>query len=158
MKKLLAIWMTAPLMLIAGVLGAQDVQERDRPSLLAAPWAGPSNISAGVAAEVLSGIDSVGHFDRADWDGLIDSFPATRDMPESRRAELGCIQGRQLAVMGDIEYVLCGALLPTPEGIRIDFELWDMEASEKIAFSPLVAGDQEALVDHALTQIRGWSP
>lgn len=155
MKQPLAVWVAVPLMLIVGAAGAQ---ERERPSLLAAPWAGPPNMSAEVAARVLSGVDSLGYFDRVDWDGLIDSSRVTRDMSENRRAALGCIQGRQLAVMEEIEYVLCGALLPSSDGIRIEFELWDMKASERIAFSPFVAGDQEALVDHALTQIRGWSP
>src|SRR5690606_19967300 len=107
---------------------------------------------------VLSGIDSLGFFDRVDWGGLVDTSRATRDMPESRRAALGCIQGRQMAVMEDIEYVFCGRLLPTPDGIRIELELWDIEAAEKIAFSPLVTGDRNALVEHALARIREWNP
>jgi len=157
MKSYRAVCVTASLMLL---FGAVDAQERDRPSLLVAPWAGPPNMSAEVAARVLSGIDSLGAFERVDWDHLIISSRATRNMPESRRAELGCIQGRQLASAEDIDYVLCGALLPTPDGIRMELELWDVEASGSgwIEFHPLVAGDQETLIEHALTQIRGWSP
>lgn len=157
MHRFSAGWVAAFLILPSGAVGAQ---ERELPVLLVAPWAGPSNMSTEVATQVLGGIDALGYFDRLDWDDLVDSSRVTRDMPEHRRAELTCIHGRQLATVESIRYVLCGALVPTPEGVRIELELWDVESGGAGAhrFHPLVASDQESLVTHALTQIQEWSP
>lgn len=150
-------WVAASLILVSGAVGGQ---ERERPSLLVAPWAGPTNMATEVADRVLDGIDSQGHFARLDWDGLVASSRVTRDMPEHRRAELTCIHGRQLAVAERISYVLCGMLRPTPEGVRIELELWNIEAGGTDAhrFRPLVASDQETLAAHALSQIQEWRP
>ena len=157
MHRHLAGWVAAPLVFLSGAVSAQ---EPELPALLVAPWAGPPNMSTEVAAQVLSGIDALGYFDRFDWDDLVASSRVTRDMPDHRKAELTCIHGRQLATVESIRYVLCGTLVPTPEGVRIELELWDIESGGADAhrFHPLVASDQETLVTHALTQIQEWTP
>jgi hypothetical protein len=153
---------TRPVVMLAASLmlpfGAVDAQEHDRPTLLVPPWGGPRNMAAEVGARVLGGLDSLGSFARLDWDDLLDSSPVTRDLSESRRAQLGCTQARQMAVLEDIEYVLCGRLLPTPDGILMEVELWDTEASSRTELASLVATDQETLADHAIGQVQRWSP
>jgi len=138
--------------------GAADAQEPDRPTLLAAPWGGPPNMAAEIGARVLGGLDSLGSFSRLGWDDLVDVSRFTRDLSETGRANLGCTQARQLAGVEDIEYVFCGRLLPTPDGLLMEVELWDIEAGSRTEFASLVARDREALATYALSRIERWSP
>lgn len=153
---------TPPVIVFAACLmppfGAADAQERDRPTLLAPPWAGPPTMAAEVGARVLDGLDSLGSFLRVDWDGLIESSRLTRDLSEPRRADLGCIQARQLAGVEDVEYVFCGRLLPIADGVLMEIELWNIEAGTRAQFASLVAKDQDTLADYALSQVQWWSP
>lgn len=141
------------LLLLAGAAGAQ---EPDRPSLLVTPWGGSTaqNLAVEITDRVSSGVDSLGLFDPVDWDALLDSVRATREIPDPVRAT--CIVGRQLAALEDIEYVLCGGIGPTPDGLRLDLGLYEIDSGEGIRFSPIIANDRESLVEHVLAQLGEW--
>jgi len=144
------------LLLLAGGVGAQ---EPDRPSLLTPPWGGYApNLAVAISARTLSLVDSLGHFDRLDWDGFLDSTSLTRTMSESRRSELGCVQARQLAVAEDIDYVLCGMVLRGREGLQVEAALWDIAGNEASYFTSRPTNSRDTLVEEVLRQIRAWQP
>jgi hypothetical protein len=77
-------------------------------------------------------------------------------MTEERRAELACIHARQLAAREGIDSVLCGEMGPTPDGVRLELQVFRTSAEEGIQLEPVVAKDQDALVLHTLEQLRAW--
>ena len=143
---------------LAVAVGTANAQEGSPPSLVVAPWGGSApNMAAEISAGVVEAVDSLDRFERIEWDALLDSFRVTRDMSPTRRAGLGCIQGRQVAVAEGIDYVLCGSLRPTPEGILLELEIYDIGSGSTIELEPLVAQELELLVEHAVRQVRGWA-
>lgn len=156
MKAQGTIWAGTLLMSLLHV-GLAGAQQGDRPSLLVAPWRGPAapNMAAEISVQVRKALDSLALFDRVEWNALVDSSPATRDMSESRRAELNCLNARQLAGSEGIEYVLCGGVLLTPEGFLLELRLFEISGGT-VQLGSIVAEDVEALVERALSQLREW--
>lgn len=136
--------------------GFMEAQEPDRPSLLVPPWSGSAapNLAAEITQRVSSGIDSLGLFDPVEWDSLLDSLRPTLDIPDPVQAT--CIVGRQLAFRESIEYVLCGEVGPTSDGLRLDFRLYEIGSGEEVRFPSIVANDQDSLVEHALARLSEW--
>lgn len=139
----------------AGAAGGQDLA---RPALLVAPFgssAGP-NMASGIEAAVRGRIDTLELFEPVDWASLLDSSPLTRSMPPDRRAELTCINARQLAAREGIDAVLCGRLDPTPDGVLLELDLFRTSSGERVRLESVVATDREALIRHTLEQLRAW--
>ncbi len=143
----------AAVLLLASGPSAQQAP----PSLLVVPWssAAAPNMAAELAVEFTTALDSLDLFDRADWDGLFNSY-STRPrqgfpLPPS------CLVGRQMAAMEGIDYVLCLELHPTADGVSTQMDLYEMESGTMTKLGPLVAQRAEALVAEALSRLEGWA-
>jgi hypothetical protein len=138
--------------------GIAEAQDGSRGSLLVAPFASSAapNMASQVTGDVRRGVGSLGLFDQVDWAALLDSSLVTREMTEEERAELTCINARQLAVREGIDSVLCGGIAPTPDGVLLELQVFRSSAGEGVRLEPVVAKDQKSLVVHTLEQLRAW--
>jgi len=113
-------------------------------------------MAAVVTAQIRERVDSLALFKQVDWHELLDRSPLTRTLGPERRAALGCVNARQLAVAEHIDLVLCGIISATPDGFVVEPMVFGAASGDQTNLPVATVPDRDALVNHVVAELRKW--
>jgi hypothetical protein len=98
----------------------------------------------------------MGLFEVVDWEAMLDRSRVTRTMDDERRSSLNCINARQIAVVEHVEFVLCGGISTSSEGLVVEAAVFEVMSGGMIQLRSATLSDREAVVRHVLAELRRW--